>query len=376
MVSGAARPVRASSRDRVPGARLDPGQRRRLGVPGRGQPRAGHPPRLAHRAVAAGHPHRPQGAGAGEALEVAGQQLAAPHRPVGAVPGAVVDGPDGGAALAVLGEDGRQVGVVVLDGDVLDALAGQRVGGRQVVGVQVVGDDLRRHGEELLEVRDALGEGAQRLLVAQVADVVADPGARALGHAERALELGPAGQQPGGGERERERRGDVAARAAQHERPAADGAHDRVVGARVDRAVVEQDVVGDAGQALARVVVAVGDRLVGHVAARHHERRRGVVREQVVQRRVGQHHAELAAARGDRRRHGRAGAPRGEHDRPLVAGQQRRLGLPQLDQRPRRRDVARHERERPVLAVLARAQPRDRAARRRRGTRGGSRPGP
>ena len=119
-------------------------------------------------------------------------------------------------------------------------------------------------------------------------------------------------------------------------------------------------MVGDARQALARVVVAVGDRLVGDVAARHHERRRGVVREQVVQRRVGQHHAELAVARGDRRRHGRVGAPRREHDRPLAPGQQLRLGVAQLDERPRRRDVAHHERERPVLAVLARAQSRDR----------------
>jgi hypothetical protein len=85
----------------------------------------------------------------------------------------------------------------------------------------------------------------------------------------------------------------------------------------------DEDVVGDAREALARVVVAVGDRLVGDVAARHHERRRGVGRQQVVQRRVGQHHAELGAARGDRRRDGRVGAPRREHDRALAAREQR-----------------------------------------------------
>ena len=58
------------------------------------QPRARHPPRLADRRVAAGHPHREQRAGALEAAQVADQQLAAPDRAVGAVAGAVEDRPD------------------------------------------------------------------------------------------------------------------------------------------------------------------------------------------------------------------------------------------------------------------------------------------
>ena len=64
--------------------------------------------------------------------------------------------PTAGAGLAVLGQAGGQVGVVVLDRDVLDALARERVRGREVVGVQVVRDDLRRDREQPLEVRDAL----------------------------------------------------------------------------------------------------------------------------------------------------------------------------------------------------------------------------
>ena len=45
------------------------------------------------------------------------------------------------------------------------------------------------------------------------------------------------------------------------------------------------------------VVVAVGDRLVGHVARRQHDRLADRGQQQVVQRRVGQHHPELADAR-------------------------------------------------------------------------------
>ena len=114
--------------------------------------------------------------------------------------------------------------------------------------------------------------------------------------------------------------------------------------------------VGDRGQALACVVVGEGDRLVGDVAAGHHERQPGVAQQQVVERRVGEHHAQLAHARCDRRRDRRVRPPGGDHDRPVGRRQPRALGLGEGDELPR---VLGHQRERAVLAVLARAQPRD-----------------
>jgi hypothetical protein len=56
---------------------------------------------------------------------------------------------------------------------------------------------------------------------------------------------------------------------------------------------VNEEGIGDSSQALQRLVVSVGDRLVGDVAARHDERRARVGEQQVVQGRVRQHHAEL-----------------------------------------------------------------------------------
>ena len=106
--------------------------------------------------VAAWHPHRAAGADALEAAEIADQQLAAPDRAVGAVAGAVEDRADRRAGLAVLGQSRGQVRVVMLHADQLDALALERVLGRQVVRVQVVGDDLRLDREEPLEVLDPL----------------------------------------------------------------------------------------------------------------------------------------------------------------------------------------------------------------------------
>ena len=252
--------------------------------------------------------------------------------------------------------------VVVLDGDALHPVARQRVGGRQVVRVQVVRDDLRRHREQPLEVRDAVLERAERLGVLEVADVVRDPGAAAAGQAERALELGPAGKHvAGGGHRQREHARHRAARPAQRQRPPARDPQHRVVGARLDRPVVEHERVGDGVQPLERVVVLVGDRLVGDVAAGHHQRLADVGQQQVVQRAVRQHHAELGRERRDRGRHPRSRPPRREDDRPVAAAQQRRLDASRPDELVRRVDVARHQRERLLLAVLARPQLGDRS---------------
>ena len=95
----------------------------------------------------------------------------------------------------MLGQAGGEVGVVVLNGDRLDAVALERVPGREVVRVEVVDHHLGRDREEALEVGDALLERAQRLPVVEVADVVPHPGTAATRQAEGALELGAAGQQ-------------------------------------------------------------------------------------------------------------------------------------------------------------------------------------
>ena len=79
-----------------------------------------------------------------------------------------------------------------------------------------------------------------------------------------------------------------------------------------------------------------------------------------MQRRVGQHHPEVGRAR----RHGRGdrsiGAPRREHDRPARRAQERARRVVELDERLGRVEVRRHHGERPLLAVLARAQRGDR----------------
>ena len=182
--------------------------------------------------------------------------------------------PSAGPCFAVLGQARGEMGVVVLHAHELDPVEFECVLGREILGMQVVGHEFRLDREQPLEVGDALLERPQGLVVLKVADVVANPRPRALGHAERVLELGATGKHgtrraPTG---EGYGRRDVSARAPEHHRACQTSAHDRVVGARLDWPVVDEDGIGDVLQALEGVLVAVSDRLVGHVAAREHER--------------------------------------------------------------------------------------------------------
>ena len=223
--------------------------------------------------------------------------------------------------------------------------------------------DLGLDRKEALEVGDAIPVGAQRLVVLEVADVVPDPRPAALDEAESALELRAAAEHLAlAVDRQLDALGHVAARAAEQERPPPraerHGARDGVVRARLDRAVVQQEEVRDRPEACERLVVLVGDRLVGHVAARHHERGTGVREQQVVKRGVGEHQAELAGAGSDRWRDGRACTARRQHDRPLGAQQQLPLVGLEHGEAGGLVEVAHHQGERLLFAVLARAQRR------------------
>ena len=87
--------------------------------------------------------------------------------------------------------------------------------------------------------------------------------------------------------------GRISARPAQHALAAFEGAHHRIVRAHVDIAIVRQEPVGHAREPLERFRVRHHDGFFAQVAAGHHQRIVRRAREQqVVQRRIGQHHAE------------------------------------------------------------------------------------
>ena len=68
----------------------------------------------------------------------------------------------------------------------------------------------------------------------------------------------------------------------------------------LDRAVMNEKAIGDGTQAGVGFFVADADRLLAEVAAGHHQGRAEGVEQQLVQRRVGEHDAEVAVARRHR----------------------------------------------------------------------------
>ncbi len=184
--------------------------------------------------------------------EVGEQDLGAPHLTVVAVSGAIVGDPDRGAELTVLGEDGRDVGVVVLHRDQWARC--HRLGdpGRVVARVQVARDHLRGDLEQRPESQQGVVEVLLGLEALEVADVLRHVGAIAVDQGEGVLEVGSDGQQR---HRTRHRQGerqrrDAAGPAEQQRLTAGDPDH-RVVVAGHDLAVVHQEAVGDAAEALA-----------------------------------------------------------------------------------------------------------------------------
>ena len=149
-------------------------------------------PRLADRRLAAGERHGLEVRQALEPVEVAAQQLAAPERSVGAVPRAVEDERERGPLLAVLGEARGGVRVVVLDADELRVLL-ERPFRREVLGVEVVGDDVGLDAEHREVEREVAAERRVRGRRVEVAEVRREERLAATRDAERALELGADG---------------------------------------------------------------------------------------------------------------------------------------------------------------------------------------
>ena len=328
----------------------------------------GDAPALARGLVAAGLREGLDGAEPPEALVVGEQELAAPDRAVGAVARAVERDADDGRLLVVLGHAGEDVRVVVLDLEERHAdFLGERFGdGRSVVArVQVAGDGLGAVLEQGFHELDGILEREHGAQVAHVADVrrwVEEVAAR---EAEGVLELATDAEHlpfERGTEHEGQR-GEAAA-AAHHVGPVLKPVHDGVVGAQADAAVVREDDVAERRERLLGLLVIVADRRARGIAARHDEHGGdfgrlmvfGVVEDQHLHGRVGQHDADLWVARRDARRERTVLAAAQQQDWLLVAHHHLSFARLEVAGAPSRLLVAHHDGKGLLRAVLELAQ--------------------
>ena len=209
-------------------------------------------------------------------------------------------------------------------------------------------------------------EGLQRREVVHVADVRRQPGVPTVADAERVLQVAADRQR-------RVHRPPAARPAAARSRasgaPAAGAGRrgarpSRRTGTWIGRSWASQ--ASASGEPDAGRGVVGDDRLAGEVAAGHHQHPRAgrVARQpeqQVVHRCVGEHHADVGVAGGDRGRQRCVGPPRQQdHRAPRIGRAGRARPAAACASAARVVEVGDHHRERLVAAVLALAQRGDR----------------
>ena len=317
-----------------------------------------HPPRLSDRLFSAGQADVSQVRGPLVSAIVADKELAAPDRSVAPEAGAVESDADDRLLQAVLGHATGQVGVMMLHRNQPDSLVTgptNRVSRRGVVGMKIVGDSSRLDVECLLVQADVSLEGAECLVMVEVAHVVAEDRMVTAAQPEHPLQLTSDrenGDRAVRGQSDR-LRCVATGTADRHLLACGDSSH-RVVAADVDWPVVYQQHVRDRPQPLDRILDLIGDRLVRPVSAGHHQGHVAqVMQEQMVQRRVGEHNAEVWVAGGYRFGDLCAGPPAQEHDRTPWRLEQAKLVPTRKAQRSHCRQVADHDCQRFLIPVFS-----------------------
>ena len=190
-----------------------------------------------------------------------------------------------------------------------------------------VGDKhIRGDTGQRLQMRLSRIERRQGGEVVHVADVLAQPGVLSVGDRHGVLQVCSHGQCRRHRDRQRDGQRRVSARAPDRQLDAVDHPHDRVIAGHQDGPVVHQPAVGEVRKPVEGIVIGEADRLATQIARRHHQRRRSRLiarqpEQQDVQRRVGQHDAEIGVMRRHRIGDRGAGTPWHEHDRALRPGQ-------------------------------------------------------
>jgi hypothetical protein len=260
------------------------------------------PPWFADSRVAAGKKNWTE---AGETVEteiIRGEEFSAPDGGVGAEARAIPGDADDAALEAVLGHAAGDVGVMMLDVNLPQVSAPERVLGAQVAGMQIVRDGGGGDVEEARHALQGLFEEAEGLEVFEVAEVLAGNGETSSGEAEGVLLLSAAGEDFGFAAAEEDGHRCIAASAADGHDLAGDDADDGVVDASMDAAIVVDERIGDRGEALFGFGVIDDDGLFADVAAGHDERGLGIpafaqdAEEEIVHRRTGKHHAGCGIA--------------------------------------------------------------------------------
>ncbi len=222
--------------------------------------------------------------------------------------------------------------------------------------MQVAGHDAGIDVQDAFQVVDGPPEECLADRIFKVPDMLAQKCRFFSRQADAVFQFGPAGQDLRGGAPEKNRGRHVPAGTPQEPRPAAVKSGNGIVAALIDLTVVCQKKIGDAGQSLESLVISDSDGFLAEVAAGHHQRAAELVQKQMMQRRVGKHHAKKTVAWGDRIGHRCLRPPRRQQDRPAPVHEQPLFIGGESQETPRLIQVGQHQGQGLFIAMLALAQ--------------------
>ena len=273
--------------------------------------------RVSYRHVASGELRRREVCDPGKAPIVGEEELAPPDCAVATVASAIECDPQHLRVTRepVFRHQRCHVRVMMLHTDQPEPALGGELASPE--GAAIGRTQVRRHQlwtdrEELLQVHRRAGQGALRLQILHVANVGGEKGVRVTRQTDRRLQFTAHRQQRAHGGREGYRIRCVSARPANRQLDPECHAHHRIISGSMDRPVVAQHAIHEVRQSLQRVAVGIRDRFVSTVSGGEDQRPR--VHEEVVQRRVGEHHADRGLTWGNGGRESGLGTALQQHD--------------------------------------------------------------
>jgi hypothetical protein len=251
-----------------------------------------HTPRLTRREISAREWDIAQVRSASVNVEIRHERFSAPHVTIVAKSRSIESQTNDRRRDAILCGHRCDVRVVMLHDDrSLEAKLLRNTGG-EIPGMQVAHCDLGLDPEEILVSRESSAEMIETFDAVQIPNVRADVSGIATHEREGVLQMRPCCKQSF---RRRDRQPQcqwsVTASAAHDERCSFDHSCDRVIDARKNVAIMQQEHIGNVPQSHESLEVPCRYGLLAQIPARHYQRPCNLVEQQSVKGRICQHYA-------------------------------------------------------------------------------------
>src|ERR1700678_1781730 len=232
-----------------------------------------------------------------EPRKISHKELTAPNLPISPKPRPIECHADYLVAQVVLRHATANVRMMMLHANLPLNIRSKRHLGTHIAWMQIIRSHARFYAKHVLHVFECLFKKAHRLVVLQVANMLAENRIPILRQAESVLQLTAERENLFHRYLQIDRLWHKPARAPENPLPTLKSANDRIINSRRNVPVMQQKPICNTIEPRQRLRIRNHDRLLAKIAARHHQGSepaltlRRITKEEIVQRRIRQHHA-------------------------------------------------------------------------------------